>query len=49
MMSWSKLSKAGALGGVIGGMVMGLVAWFVTASTTQGGAFLGLFFPRTFD
>ncbi|KAM0755832.1 SSS family solute:Na+ symporter [Meredithblackwellia eburnea MCA 4105] len=36
MMSWSKLSKIGATGGVIGGIVMGLVGWFVTAIKTQG-------------
>lgn len=44
-MTWPKLNKFGAVGGVVGGMVMGLVAWLfatktllgvINTSTTQG-------------
>lgn len=35
-MSWSKLNKVGAVGGVVGGMVLGLVVWFVASIKLQG-------------
>lgn len=35
-MTWSKLNKVGAVGGVIGGMIMGFVAWLVTTKTLLG-------------
>lgn len=36
LMTWSKLNKVGAVGGVIGGMIMGFVAWLVTTKTLLG-------------